>query len=115
LSISWKLEGGAAAINDTGGLRIRTYRIAHQLARADTEMRDPAAFSALLKEELEGIETILRSLAEGDPGRPLFVPQDRGIPEDVVRFTDFWTSRIRPVLFVLISRSEPRHSATHHA
>lgn len=107
LSISWKLEGGAAAINDTGGLRIRTYRIAHQLARADTEMRDPAAFSAMLKEELEDIETILRNLAEGDPKRPLFVPQDRGIPEDVVRFTDFWTSRIRPVLFVLITDPNP--------
>lgn len=107
LSISWQLEGSAAAINDTGGLRIRTYRIAHQLARADTEMRDPAAFSAMLKEELEGIETILRSLAEGDPQRPLFVPQDRGIPEDVVHFTDFWTSRIRPVLFVLIANPNP--------
>ncbi len=107
LSISWKLEGSAAAINDTGALRIRTYRIAHQLARADTEMRDPAAFSALLREELEGIEGILRSLAEGDPRRPLFIPQDRGIPEDVLRFTDFWASRIRPILFVLITDPNP--------
>ncbi len=107
LLASWKLEGGAAAINDTGSLRIRTYRIAHQLARADTHMEDPAAFAARIEEELEGVEEILQRLAKGDPTRPLFVPQDQGIPDDVLQFTDFWSSRIRPVLFVLMNDPNP--------
>ena len=27
LVLSWRLEGGAAAINDTGSLRMQTYRL----------------------------------------------------------------------------------------
>jgi two-component system nitrate/nitrite sensor histidine kinase NarX len=33
LLISWQLEGVAAAINDAGSQRMRTYRIGHLMAR----------------------------------------------------------------------------------
>ena len=32
LNLSWKLEGGAAAINDAGSLRKRTYHLAYLIA-----------------------------------------------------------------------------------
>ena len=32
LLVSWELEGGAAAINDAGSLRMRAYRLAYVLA-----------------------------------------------------------------------------------
>ena len=32
LLVSWELEGGAAAINDAGSLRMRAYRLAFVLA-----------------------------------------------------------------------------------
>lgn len=40
LFISWRLEGAAAAINDAGSLRMRLYRVAHHLARADLHTSD---------------------------------------------------------------------------
>lgn len=107
LSISWKLEGAAAAINDTGSLRIRTYRIAYHLARADTEMVDPEQFGRRLREELDEFAVILSRLATGDPGRPLFIPQADDIPREFGLLSDFWHARIRPLLAALANDPDP--------
>ena len=37
--LSWQLEGGAAAINDAGSLRMRTYQLGLQLRQVE---QDPA-------------------------------------------------------------------------
>jgi two-component system nitrate/nitrite sensor histidine kinase NarX len=37
LVLSWKLEGGAAAINDAGSLRMRSYHIALQVSEGAAE------------------------------------------------------------------------------
>lgn len=107
LSVSWKLEGAAAAINDTGSLRIRTYRIAYLLARSDREMADPERFGEQLLQELEQFEVILSRLATGDPVRPLFIPQADDIPGEFRVLYDYWHLRMQPLLITLAADPEP--------
>ncbi len=65
LWISWELEGGAAAVNEAGRLRMHTYRMALSM-----EQRDPRG----LAEIAQRFEHSLELLRTGDPSRPLFVP-----------------------------------------
>lgn len=67
LWIGWQLEGGAAAVNEAGRLRMQTWRLAHEGAVASRE-RLPALAQAY--------EASLRLLVDGDPARPLFLPRD---------------------------------------
>jgi two-component system nitrate/nitrite sensor histidine kinase NarX len=73
---SWQLEGGAAAVNEAGRMRMQTWRIAQTLAR-----NDPAAVRA----EVRRFDASLALLRDGDPARPLFVPRDAG---SVAAFAD---------------------------
>ena len=41
LLVSWRLEGAAAAINDAGSLRMRTYRLAYLAEEASGAARNP--------------------------------------------------------------------------
>ena len=65
LWVTWKLEGGAAAINEAGRMRMQTYQLA---LLAGT--KDNMATSKLLTQFDNSIST----LKIGDPSRPLFVP-----------------------------------------
>ena len=67
LWVSWNLEGGAAAVNEAGRLRMTTYRMALALP---AQGEAPAEARALAR----GFEDSLQLLAAGDPSRPLFVP-----------------------------------------
>ena len=67
LWLSWQLEGGAAAVNEAGRMRMQTWRLAQALGRADDGRRD-----ALVAE----FERSLERLERGDPARPLVLPQD---------------------------------------
>ncbi len=67
LWVSWQLEGGAAAVNEAGRMRMQTYRMALSLATAD---------EAQLKQQVRGFEDSLALLRSGDHERPLFVPWD---------------------------------------
>lgn len=117
LFMSWQLEGAAGAINDAGSLRMRAYRINHLLARADSSgVDDPVTFRTSLDTELHEFERVLGELRRGNPGRPLFLPRDRSIPEDLARVAGFWSTWVRPVLDELIAnpdrarlRAEIRH------
>ena len=107
LFISWQLEGAAAAINDAGSLRMRAWRIAYHLARADAELQDRSAFSATIHEEIQGFEDTLAQLGRGDPTRPLFIPRDDDIPADIAHLAQVWTLDIRPLLERLAATPEP--------
>ncbi|HJV27565.1 MAG TPA: type IV pili methyl-accepting chemotaxis transducer N-terminal domain-containing protein [Aromatoleum sp.] len=108
LFMSWQLEGAAAAINDAGSLRMRAYRIANLLARADaTSLGEPEEFSAALRGELDQFDDVLDELRRGDPKRPLFIPRDNDIPADLDRMTDSWSGRVRPLLRELITDPDP--------
>ena len=66
LWVTWNLQGGAAAVNEAGRMRMHTYRLAlHVRAPQD---RDEALALA------RGFEASLSLLEQGDPSRPLFVP-----------------------------------------
>lgn len=67
LWVTWQLEGGAAAVNEAGRMRMQTWRLAQQL-----EAAAPPHIAALMT-QFEQSVTLLRS---GDPARPLFVPRD---------------------------------------
>jgi two-component system nitrate/nitrite sensor histidine kinase NarX len=70
LWMSWQLEGGAAAVNEAGRMRMQTYRLALSLATAD----EPA-----LRPQVAAFEHSLKLLRDGDPVRPLFVPWDENV------------------------------------
>ena len=65
LWVTWKLEGGAAAVNEAGRLRMSMLRMAIVLHDAPL----PA-----LHERARQFDASLELLRTGDPSRPLFVP-----------------------------------------
>lgn len=85
LWVSWNLEGGAAAVNEAGRLRMLTYRMALALPG---EGPAPAEAVALARQ----FNTSLQLLEAGDPSRPLFVPwsDESNTSFDAVRAD--WTS-----------------------
>lgn len=98
LLTSWKLEGGAAAVNDLGSQRMRSYRIAllvSQAARPDAE-RD--ALAPALHAEIAAFDRVLDDVARGDPSRPLLLPQTTAILADFAALRDTWHAGIRPRL-----------------
>ena len=64
LWIAWKLEGGAAAVNEAGRLRMQTMRMALVL-QGDSPQQLPA-----LAQQFDATLELLRT---GDPARPLYV------------------------------------------
>jgi two-component system, NarL family, nitrate/nitrite sensor histidine kinase NarX len=86
--VTWQLEGGAAAVNEAGRMRMQTWRLVSAV-QAGVERSELQALVAQFEESL----TLLR---EGEPSRPLFVPWDEQIR---ARFNDvesLWQSQ-RPL------------------
>ncbi|HET7863753.1 MAG TPA: type IV pili methyl-accepting chemotaxis transducer N-terminal domain-containing protein, partial [Burkholderiaceae bacterium] len=69
LWVTWQLEGGAAAVNEAGRMRMQTWRLAQTLAGGDT---------GRINELLGQFDHSVALLRAGDPSRPLFVPRDPG-------------------------------------
>jgi len=82
LWVSWQLDGGAAAVNEAGRMRMQAYRLALVAAA-----RDAPGVSAHL-DEFERSLTLLRN---GDPERPLFVPWDDTVTAGFVQIEASWT------------------------
>jgi two-component system, NarL family, nitrate/nitrite sensor histidine kinase NarX len=72
LWVTWQLEGGAAAVNEAGRMRMQTWRLAQTLERADERQK------GALFEQFDSSIGVLRT---GDPARPLFVPHDHASQE----------------------------------
>jgi two-component system nitrate/nitrite sensor histidine kinase NarX len=66
---SWQLEGGAAAVNEAGRMRMQTWRLAQTLARGD---------AVLARTQIDQFEHSVALLRDGDPSRPLLMPRDAG-------------------------------------
>lgn len=77
LLVSWQLEGGAAAINDAGSLRMRAYRLAFVLADSRGDLAETTRQELI--EDLRQFDGVLATLKQGDPARPLLLPDDRGM------------------------------------
>uniref|UniRef100_UPI0035AE32B4 type IV pili methyl-accepting chemotaxis transducer N-terminal domain-containing protein n=1 Tax=Hylemonella sp. TaxID=2066020 RepID=UPI0035AE32B4 len=73
LWVSWQLDGGAAAVNEAGRMRMQAYRMALSASTGQT-----AELPALVQE----FDDSLATLRQGDPERPLFVPWDETVQEN---------------------------------
>ncbi|MES2019087.1 MAG: type IV pili methyl-accepting chemotaxis transducer N-terminal domain-containing protein [Pseudomonadota bacterium] len=92
LFLSWQLEGSAAAINDTGSLRMNSYRLAILLSR--TVSGEGAALAAARQVTL--IDATLVQLKHGDPQRPLLLPPTQAIHDEFARIAAQWQDELRP-------------------
>ncbi len=82
LWVTWQLEGGAAAVNEAGRMRMQTWR----LTSAVQAQRDPSELAALVAE----FDGSLRLLSEGDASRPLFVPWDADVSRGFATVQALW-------------------------
>jgi two-component system nitrate/nitrite sensor histidine kinase NarX len=65
LWVSWQLEGGAAAVNEAGRMRMQTWQLAASLHDATPDQ---------VQAQFDRFQASLDLLGRGDPSRPLFVP-----------------------------------------
>ena len=98
LFLSWKLEGGAAAINDAGSLRMRTYRA--------TTLLSQQAPPPLINEQILSFENTLNRLEQGDPSRPLFLPETPEVQVLMEEIRGQWNKEILPFLHTPVAGSE---------
>lgn len=96
LYVARQTEGGAAAINDTGSERMRTYALALRLHQVldGTLPRETAIAEA--HNIIEQFEATLVRLEEGDPERPLFLPKEAPVQEKVRKLRYEWDHHIKP-------------------
>ncbi len=73
LWVTWQLEGGAAAVNEAGRMRMRSYQLALSL---QDPILPPAQLLPDVARRLRDFDDSLALLRAGDPGRPLTVPWD---------------------------------------
>ena len=81
LWVTWQLEGGAAAVNEAGRMRMLTYRMALEAAAGDR---------AQLPALVASMDATLDLLRDGDPSRPLFVPKGTGSHEALAALRTQW-------------------------
>ncbi|MBT0571125.1 type IV pili methyl-accepting chemotaxis transducer N-terminal domain-containing protein [Curvibacter sp. CHRR-16] len=69
--VTWQLEGGAAAVNEAGRMRMRSWRMASEMQAGLDQ--------ALRMQRIQEMDRTLQTLEQGDPARPLFVPWDESV------------------------------------
>jgi two-component system nitrate/nitrite sensor histidine kinase NarX len=99
LYLSWQLEGSAAAINDTGSVRMSSYRLAILLSRAgDPELNVHTDAGR----QMAAIGSTLAQLRQGDPQRPLFLPPSAAIHDEFEQIASQWHRELRPAAQALL-------------
>lgn len=93
LWVSWQLDGGAAAVNEAGRMRMQSYRMALSIGTGET---------SALAGQVQEFDRSLAVLRSGDPERPLFVPWDdtvrarfEAVAQDWSSFQSHWID-VRP-------------------
>ncbi|HKW84396.1 MAG TPA: type IV pili methyl-accepting chemotaxis transducer N-terminal domain-containing protein, partial [Burkholderiaceae bacterium] len=82
LWVTWQLEGGAAAVNEAGRLRMLTYRMALDAS---------AAHQSDIEAQAAAFDRTLELLRDGDPSRPLFVPSSDETRSEMVNVRTAWS------------------------
>jgi two-component system nitrate/nitrite sensor histidine kinase NarX len=94
LYVSWRLEGGAAAINDAGSERMRSYHIAFLLSQY---VRQPSVeMRHAIEAKVDQFERVLSDLKHGDPRRPLSLPKDKEVHAQMGKLNRLWKDDIKP-------------------
>lgn len=83
LWVTWRLEGGAAAVNEAGRMRMLTYRLA---------LTEEVGSTAQLEMQVARFQQSLQVLKDGDPSRPLFVPWDDETRQRFQAVQSAWSS-----------------------
>ena len=76
LWVTWQLEGGAAAVNEAGRMRMQSYRLALRL-QTPAQPAGQAELNQQVERQLQDFDASLSLLRDGDPARPLAVPWDQ--------------------------------------
>lgn len=84
LWVSWQLDGGAAAVNEAGRMRMQAYRMSLSVALGQTQ--------TLLPEQIAEFERSVALLRSGDPERPLFVPWDDAVGKKFATVERRWSN-----------------------
>jgi len=82
LWVSWQLDGGAAAVNEAGRMRMQSYRMALSIGTGETDA---------LPGQVSEFDLSLATLRSGDPERPLFVPWDDTVRARFATVEQDWT------------------------
>ncbi len=82
LWLTWQMEGGGAAINEAGRMRMQTWRLS-SMVQADLA---PAKVQSLVS----NFDQSLTLLQRGDPLRPLFVPWDDAVRTKFAAVENLW-------------------------
>jgi two-component system nitrate/nitrite sensor histidine kinase NarX len=107
LFLSWQLEGSGAAINDTGSLRMQSYRLSASLARvagAPDAAGNPIGPTPA--QQIAQINATFAQLRKGDPERPLFLPPAAPIQAQFQRSSQQWQQQIEPLARAIIARPD---------
>ncbi|MGP1614042.1 MAG: type IV pili methyl-accepting chemotaxis transducer N-terminal domain-containing protein [Pollutimonas bauzanensis] len=104
LFLSWQLEGSSAAINETGSLRMQSYRLSMALANwVDTA---PAQEEARIRvdRELRAVEAKFALIKKGDPQRPLFLPPEAEIHDKFEEVSRQWHQGLLPLVNTMLGQ-----------
>lgn len=104
LLLSWQLEGGGAAINEAGSLRMRSYRLVMELEHGQNASR--------VEQELEDFNRTLTDLQTGDAKRPLFLPSSKPIHEQMLLVQNEWQQHIQVYAKTVLAESDPQKKQT---
>ena len=95
LWLSWALEGAAAAINDTGSLRVQSVRMGLTVNQSVID-RQP------LEQQLRALNQTLDNLRRGDPQRPLRLPSSEAVQQQFEHVAELWRQSLQPALDVIL-------------
>lgn len=82
LTMSWQLEGGAAAVNETGRMRMQAWRLA--------SLSQAGANAAQHLELVQEFDRSLWQLKTREPSRPLNLPHTREVQDKLLAVDKTW-------------------------
>lgn len=85
LWVTWQLEGGAAAVNEAGRMRMQTWRLASAVQTSLVSVERQALVARF--------DDTLKLLRIGDPARPLFMPWDDDVEREFTQIERLWAQR----------------------
>jgi two-component system nitrate/nitrite sensor histidine kinase NarX len=111
LYVSWRLEGGAAAINNAGRERMRLYHIAFLLGMQVGQLSPPQPQEALslrvsIEDEIRQFEATLTYLLQDDHRRSLSLYKDNDVREQMSRLQKNWHDDIKPGIRRILNRPQ---------
>ncbi|MDO8331124.1 MAG: type IV pili methyl-accepting chemotaxis transducer N-terminal domain-containing protein [Fluviicoccus sp.] len=111
LLLSWELEGAAAAINDSGSLRMRAWKMAAIINQAEGDAGLSDSQAAELQQTRDEFEQTLSGLSAGDPQRPLFLPRENHIRSNIRSLQTYWRDSFAPSLDRMLRERHIRPAA----